>query len=303
MKSTAENLRSICLRLIVTGLILFVFTELVMAFMALFIFMPEKQVSVMQDKEEYLRVGIESSDHTSWDQQFISVKSKKVDHGLYGIAHGLEAIHGITANVYDVVCTDFLAANYLVENDLAVPLSYLRDEDNEIAWQRLLLLGHKKVPEFLNQTEGLRLMLTGVSGKLERVVSEKFLSYKLKDINKWFSKVKIAITIDHAMNALETKSTDLVLILESDFKRMYNEEQRAAFKIIWYSEPLPRKVVVMRNNLSKEMQNYSQQLFRGKTDQGEYWKPFNESLVTMKDWNFRISGRSFSYNEDIVNGN
>ena len=302
MKSTAENLRSICLRLIITSLILFVFTELVMAFMALFIFMPEKQKSVLKEKEQYLRVGIEATSTKDLNKQLISMKSAEIDHGLYDLSHGLEAIHGISSNVYDVVCTDFLAADYLVKNKLAVPLAYLKDEDNEIAWERLLLLGHKKVPEFLMQTKGLRLMLTGVSGKVERVVSEKFLHYKLKDINKWLSKVSVAMTVDYAMKLLTSKATDLVLILESDFKRMYNEEQRAAFKVIWYSEQLPSKVVVMRSNLSPELQSYSQQLFKGKNDLGEYWKPFDESLVTLKDWSFRISGKSFTYNKEIVNG-
>ena len=275
-----------------------------MAFMALFVFMPERQVGILKEKEQLLRVGIESTNDSTKPEKLMSlVKSKKNDYEIIDLAHGIEAINGISNNVYDLVCTDFLSANFMVEQGMAQPLSYLKNEDRDISWERLLLVGHKKVPEFLMQTQGLKLILNGPKGKMERIVAERFLNYKLKNFRDWFSSVGVALSVDFAMNALKAKGTDLVLILESDFKRMYNEEQRTAFKVIWYSEPLPDKVVVMRTDLQKPLQEYSQELFKGKNERGEYWQPFNQSLLTMKDWGFRISGKSFNYDEKIVKEN
>ena len=302
MKSTTENLRSICLRLITTSLVIFVLMELMMAFIALFIFIPDNRKASLTAKEHYLRIGVESSKKSDLQKFLVKKDSPKVDIQIVSLGDGIEAIHGMAQNVYDIVCTDFLAAEYLVDNGLATPLAYLKDEDREIVWERMLLLGLRDAPEFISQTRGRSIMLTGGQGKLARKVGEHFLTAKLEDMDSWFSTVSISFTTEYSMKTLQGKNVDLVLILESDFKKMYTEEQRSAFKVIWYSEPLPHKIVLRKNDLPEPLVNYSLELFKGENAFGEYWKPFSESLLTMKDWQFRISGKNFEYDKNRVYG-
>ena len=296
-----ENLRSICIRLITASLVIFVFIELIMAFIALFIFIPDNRQDFLTAREYHLRVGLEYGEKSDLHKYLVKTESPKVDVQLVSLKDGVEAVNGMVNNVYDIVCTDFLTAKYLVDNELAKPLAYLKDEDKEIAWERILLIGLRNAPEFISETEGKSIILTGGQGKLARKVGEHFLNTKLGNMNSWFSSVSISFKTDYSLKSLKDKDVDLVLVLESDFKKLYNDEQRTGFKVIWYSEPLPEKIVLMKNDLSEPLKKFSLAAFKGKNTFGEYWKPFGESLVTMNDWQFRISGKSFEYDKKLIN--
>ena len=300
MKSIKENLRELCVRLIIAGSVLFILSQLLMAFLAVFLFLPEKSILDSKTERLLLRIGMEVNENEQIQNYLIKHKSAVVDYNVTELQHGIEALFGMKNELFDVVCLDSLSATYLIKEGYAEPLSFIQNDDLEMANERLVLIGHNDSPEFLSQTKNLKLMLTGVKGKVQRVVAEKFLKMKLQDVSQWFSKVSISLSSNYALDRLKDKRIDLVLVRESDFKKRFSEEERTAYKVIWYSEPLPQKIVLSRKGLDPALLSFSQKLFKGKIDDERRWKLFAESLSTIINWNFRISGKEFEYNDKLI---
>jgi hypothetical protein len=300
LKSTTENLRSICGRLIVISLILFVFAELSMAYLAVFYFIPESRLIDASKKQDFLRIAVERYESLPPYSPVNSQGNPSISYSITSIRNGIEAIQGMRNGLFDVVCADAFSASYMQEQGYAKSLAFMLDEKNKIAMDRLVLVGQGSVPQFLSQTKGLRLTLTGTKGSSERVVSEAFLKYKLGPLSDWFGNLSISLSSRYALERLGGKKTDLVLVKESELKKMFPGEGINAFKVIWYSEPLPCKILMVSSKLTKEKIAFVEGFFSGMNTARHSWKMYDDSLQKLAGWKYRISGKSFKYNNEII---
>ncbi|MCM8531700.1 MAG: phosphate/phosphite/phosphonate ABC transporter substrate-binding protein [Lentisphaeraceae bacterium] len=249
----------------------------------------------MRQQKDYVRIAVETDDSFSLFDNVKLPQSKKILYNISEISNGIDGADGLKNNVFDAVCVDALAAQRLLKQSKAIPLAFIMNENQKPVEDRLVLLGHSKVPEFLSQTKGLSLMKSGVSGKMQRAIFDQFISAKYKKPNEWFSEVSVNLSTKHGVGLLLSGRKDLLLIRESEYKAHFPEEERSKVKVLWYSESIPVRIVMINPGLSTENVDLIKQVFTGNVLAEHQWKLFSESLFHFDEWVFKISGKPFGY--------
>ena len=168
------------------------------------------------------------------------------------------------------------------------------------AYEDVLLVmkvsGHKtslnKI-NFLNDTRGLRLLLSGSMNSRRYV--ELFLEEKTGSIENWFAEVSYGGTDLRALQQLLEDKVDVVSLEERTYKSFLEKHAAVAanYEMVWFSADIPRAVVVGRPGM--KMNKKWLALLRPYTDKQYQWFPFAESNENFKEWQFRIAGKKFDY--------
>jgi len=147
--------------------------------------------------------------------------------------------------------------------------------------------------KFLNDTRGLRLLLSG--SKNTRRFVEQFLTLKTGSIKNWFTEVRYGETDAVALEELLQEKVDVISLKESTYKKFLEKHSDLAvnYEMVWFSADIPRSVIVARSGVKIKAIHYDSLLaYVGKEHQ---WFSFNESSEKFENWQFRIAGKKFDY--------
>lgn len=300
MKSTNNNLLNLVYRLIASGIILFISTEVILAYVFAFHLIPlNKELQLSKDQDS-MRVGIETGVNSS----LISGMKHSVMCSFSELLNSHESYIGFKYNLLDVVKTDQLTARILMEKNDAKPFAFLFDEDlRKPLNERLVLVTKNKKVDFFEQTKDLSIVISSSPKGIENIVFSEFLNKRTGDFTKWFSKNSLAINDASALDLVLRGGCDIAAVSENNYKDYLTKLGKGAdsLRILWYSNPFCRDVIMVKKGLTEgQLEQLGNILALEKSDELS-WFLFDESLEELNKWNFTIRGRAFDYTEDHFN--
>lgn len=169
-------------------------------------------------------------------------------------------------------------------------------EDGVLKFNALINDGSRGT-SFFSQTKGTRLLLTGKKTQVKRMVTEIFIRVKTNKQQKWFEKVDYLNSATRALNLLSENKADVVSVEEKVYKRYIKKKPGISkrFKVLWYSNPITRSVVVVKKKAYAKMTAVIERMFPEKTLYS--WKLFKDSTESFEDWTFKINGHDYSYEQ------
>jgi hypothetical protein len=200
----------------------------------------------------------------------------------------------------------------VVKSEYGEKTIFFKGPDNALELSDMIDDGFRGTT-FFSETKGNRLTLTGRPTSVGRLISEIYLKNKTLGIEKWFSSVKYQNSGIDALKMLGDNKTDVVSVRVNDYKQYMTENPQLTkrLKIIWYSNPFVKSVVVVRKDVFKKYSKEISGLFvKDVLKKGERagesllnWKLFKDSTKSFDSWEFRINGDFFSYSKvQLLNG-
>ena len=113
--------------MIAIATLIFVFTQLTMAYLSVFVFLPEYEREELVQKKHLLRLGVELQDGVPPTSEFFGgVYQAQSSHYTIELETGIQGIQGVSSGILDAVIVDYLSAEYLHSRKLAIPLASFR---------------------------------------------------------------------------------------------------------------------------------------------------------------------------------
>ncbi|MCM8526287.1 MAG: phosphate/phosphite/phosphonate ABC transporter substrate-binding protein [Lentisphaeraceae bacterium] len=298
MKSTNNNLLNLVHRLIVSGIILFICTEVLLAYVAAFYLIPSnKELNLSKDNES-MRIGIENGEHA----RLLTGLKHSVRCSYTNLRNAKETYIGFKYNVFDAVKTDQLTARILMEKEKAVPFAFLYNEDAKAPEkERLVLITKNKDVDFFEQTKGLRLVISSDKMGIQNIVVTEFLNERTGAVDKWFSECDLDINDEAALEKVRRGLSDIAAVSEENYKKYLKKQGKTAenLRVLWYSNPMSRSVIMVRKDLGSDQIKQLKTILKSEVRDELNWVLFEESLESIVKWPFTIRGKEFDYTKNL----
>jgi len=259
----------------------------------------EKHLKLSQELDP-ISVGLEKT-----NESFLLDDIKTPNNlSVTRLSHAYESIVAFKHGILDVVLTDQLTASYLQEEYSAVPYAFVFDESfRKPLSERFILVTKSTKVDFFEKTKGLSLVFSSHEKSIQNTIFKNFLNDRTDDYKKWFGKLLNCENEFDALNKVLDDQADVAAVSEVLYKEYFDKNMSKAddLRILWYSNPIIRSVIVVREGL------YDNQIMQIKgvlsqEDNPSYsWMYFDESLEELKKWKFSIRGKSFSLDERVFN--
>ena len=240
MRSTSNNLLNLVYRLITSGIILFIVSEVVLAYVVAFYLIPSEKQLKMTAEPGQVMLGIEKT-----SQNFLFDKTKiPKTFTISRMSHAFDSCTAFKHGMVDAVLTDQLTASMLQAKYAAEPYAFIIDESHRKPLnERLILVTKSKKADFFEQTKGLKLVFSFPAGSLENIIFEEFLNDRTKDYKKWFSEVLTTDDEIDALNNVASGKVDVAAVSEVLYKEYLKKFSSNAdiLRVLWYSSPVVRK--------------------------------------------------------------
>ena len=297
MKSTNNNLLNLVYRLIASGIILFICTQITLAYVIAFYLIPSDKQMRMSRESDCVRMGIE----LNRESYLITSMKRSNNCSLTKIMTSFESYAGFKNGLLDAVKTDEITAKFLMEKGNAKPFAFLFEEElRSPQRERLVLVTQNSKAGFFEQTKGQSLVLSAIPQSLRHILFTEFLNQRTKDYNTWFSKVAVTGS-DHAALEKVLKGTwDVAGVSEKDYTDFLKEKGELAgdLRVLWYSNPYSRNVIMVRKDLKENQLEQLKTILSAEDDTRLSWHFFDESLEELNEWKFTVRGKDFIYSED-----
>ena len=300
MKSTNKNLLDLVHRLIASGIILFICTEVLLAYIVAFYLIPASKEQRLSKDHESMRIGIELSS----DSYLLSDLKHSVRCSYSSLSNAQESYVGFKCDILDAVKTDQLTARILMETQGAVPFAFLYNEDTkEPVREMLVLITRNKDVDFFEQTKGLSIVISSDPMCMQNIVVTEFLNMRTTDLTKWFSECTNALNDEAALTKVSKGLSDVAAVSEESYKRYLKKQGKSAenLRVLWYSNPLSRSVIMVKKGLAADQVNQLKEILKSERRNDVNWFLFEESLEELVKWNFTIRGREFDYSKSRFN--
>ena len=177
-------------------------------------------------------------------------------------------------------------------------LHFIKEQDETLKLHGIVNNGFKGT-SFFSETKGGRLLLTGGFMKVERMVPELYLKDKTGNVDEWFGKQIHRFSGLDGLKFLSDNKVDVVSVIEKDFKKYIHNNPGISqrLKVLWYSTPLARSVIVLRKGFDKSKESFIKRILTRKSN--VKWKLFADATDSFEDWEFKLNGRKFMYDESI----
>lgn len=297
MKSTNSNLLNLVYRLLASGIILFISTEVVLAYVFAFHLIPSSKAQQLSKETDAMRVGIE----IGTDGALLADVKHSGMCSFSKLSNSYESYVGFKHNLLDAVKTDQLTARILMDTQDAKPFAFLFDEESRSPLkERLILVTKNEKVDFFEQTEGLSIVVSSTPNGIERIVFGEFLNKRTGDYRKWFKEVTLTVNDNAALDKVLKGQVEIAAVSEKNYKQFLikNGEQASSMRILWYSNPFCRNVIMVKKDLSKDQLSQLKSIILEEDDDLFKWFLFDESLQELTKWKFTIRGRAFDYGKD-----
>ena len=249
MKYTSENnLLKLVYRLITSGIILFICSEIMLAYIFAFHLLPSERGRELGKVHDSLRIGIEYNRemHLFDDVKFSAPTSLTVLNDTF------EVTTGFKYDLFDVIKTDQLTAKMLMKKYGAIPYAFVFNEETRKPLQeRLVLITKNDTANFFEQTEGLKLVMRSTQYDIDHIIFSEFLNQRTGDYKKWFSSVQSTSNDFAALDMVVSGRAEVAAVSELLYKAYLVEKGKSVenLRVLWYSNPVCKNVIIIRKGL------------------------------------------------------
>lgn len=297
MKYTSENnLLKLVYRLIASGIILFICSEIMLAYVFAFHLLPAERGQELGKVHDSLRIGIEYNREM---HLFDNVKFSKPT-SLTVLNDTFEVSTGFKYELFDVIKTDQLTAKMLMKKYGAIPYAFVfNEETRKPLRERLVLITKNDTANFFEQTEGLKLVMRSTKNDIDHIIFSEFLNQRTGSYRKWFSSVLTTSNDFAALDMVVNGKADVAAVSELLYKAYLVENGKPVenLRVLWYSNPVCKNVIIVRKGLFEDQINQVKSILHQEDDIKMSWMLFDESLEELSEWNFMIRGKSYEHPE------
>lgn len=300
MKSTNSNLLNLVYRLIASGIILFICTEVVLAYVFAFYLIPSKKEQKFGKEMDCLRLGIELGDKSG----LLSNSDHALLCSFTELTHTYESYVSLKYNLLDAVKTDQLTARILMENHEAVPFAFLMDVETKKPYrERMLLVTKDKEVDFFEQTKGLSIVISSNPLGIEKIIFSEFLNKRTGGMHEWFSSISLTLNDFSALGKVLKGTCNIAAVSENSYKAYLDKigKDAESLRVLWYSNPLSRNVIMVKKGLSENQMLQLKNIIKKEDSEIFNWFLFDESLEELQKWKFTIRGKQFDYSNRHFN--
>lgn len=296
MRSTNNNLLQLVYRLITSGIILFIISEIVLAYVVAFHLIPSGKQMKLSKEARPIRIGLEKN------SKFFLFDNIKYPNSLSisRLSHSYDSLVAFKNNLLDAVLTDQLTAQMLEEKYEALPYAFVFDESyRKPDRERLILVTKSKKADFFEQTKDFTIVFSSHNLSTPNIIIKQFLNDRTKDLTKWFKAVVQTDNEFEALRKVKDEEVGVAAVSEVLYKEylMKNASSADDLRVLWYSSPIARDVIVIRKGLQKNQLSQLKAILTQEENSAFSWAFFDESLEELKKWKFTIRGKSFKQDE------
>lgn len=296
MRSTSKNLLNLVYRLIASGIILFIVSEVVLAYVVAFHLIPYEKQLKLSKEVDIVKMGLEATSEAFLFEDL--VRSKVLS--FTRLSNSYESYLAFKHGILDAVLTDQLTARLLQSENSAVPFAFLFDESyRKPLSERFVLVTRSEKADFFEQTKNLRITFSSHRQSTANIIFREFLNGRTGDLTKWFATVSQTDNDLEALKEVTDDKSDVAAVSEVLYKEYLkkNNSGEDDLRVLWYSSPLERNVILLRKGLRQNQLEQIKAALLKEESPAYSWAFFEESLEELNKWSFTIRGKLFELDE------